>query len=96
MISLKNAEMNYDQNYQEIQEYRAFFDQVLEEEEFRTGNVRKVRAKKDCTIGSVGIVNETDIANETTKFQGLKVSEFLDRVKRVHIRFLESISADTE
>ena len=90
MIFLVNAGKNYDQDCDEIQEYRALFDQVLEEEEFCTGNVRKVRAEKDCTIGSVGIVNKTDIANETTKFQGLTEDVFLDRVKRVHIEFLKS------
>ena len=88
MISLKNAGMNYG----EIQEYQVLFNQARQQEELRTGNVRRVRSKNECTIGSVDIVNETDIANETTKFQGLTEDEFLDRVKRVHIRFLESIS----
>ena len=89
MISLANAKMKYDQNYQEIQQYRKLFDQALKEEEFSTGNVgRKDEDANGYTIGSV------DIVNKTTEFQGLTEDEFLDRVERVHIRFLESISAD--
>lgn len=84
MISLANAGMNYDQNYDEIQEYRSLFVQVLGQEDLRTGNVRKVKAKNECTVGSVNIVNKT------TKFQGLTEDEFLDHVKRVHIEFLKS------
>lgn len=84
MISLANAGMNYDQNNDEIQKYQRLFDHQVLQGELLTGNVRKVRAKNECTVGSVNIVNKT------TKFQGLTVDEFLDRVKRVHIEFLKS------
>ena len=85
MISLANAEMNYDQDYNEIQKYQRLFDQALQQEEgLCDGNVRRVRSKNECTVGSVNIVNKT------TKFQGLTEDEFLDRVKRVHIEFLKS------
>ena len=70
----------------EIQEYQNLFDEALEQEGLRTGNVR--RRSQNSTVGSVEIVNET------TKFQEMKVYEFLDCVTRVHIRFIESISAD--
>ena len=82
MISFENAGMNYDQDLEEIQEYRRLFDQALEKEGLYVGNFRRVRAMKECTIGSIDTVN----------LQGMNVGEFLNRVNRVHIRFLESIS----
>ncbi len=82
MISFENAGMNYDQDLEEIQEYRRLFDQALEKEGLHVGNFRRVRAMKECTIGSIDTVN----------LQGRNVGEFLNRVNRVHIRFLESIS----
>ena len=64
----------------EIQEYKNLFGQALKQEGLRTGNV------------GGDIIGSVEIANETAKFQERTVSEFLDRVTRVHIRFLESIS----
>ena len=87
MISLANAEMNYDQDCDEIQEYRRLFGQALEPEELHAGNFLLVKAEKDCTIGSINIAN-------IQKMTVSEFREFLDGVKRVHIRFLESISAD--
>ena len=80
MINLENAEMDYDQ----IKEYRRLFDKALEQEGLRTGNVG-LKKGNECTVGSI------EIANETAKFQRMMVCRFLDRVKRVHIRFLERI-----
>ena len=44
-----------------------------------------MRRGNECTLGSV----------ETDGFQGMDVCEFLDRVKRVHTRFLKSVSEPT-
>ena len=85
MISLANAGMNYDQNYDEIQEYRRLFDQALQQEGLHAGNFRRIKAKKQCAIGSIDTTNLGGMTE--SKFRG-----FLDRVTRVHIRFLESIS----
>ncbi len=84
-ISLASTGMNYDQDYDEIQEYRRLFDQALQQERLQAGNFRLIRAEEECTIGSI----------DTAELRGMTKSEFrefLDRVTRVHIRFLESIS----
>ncbi len=79
MINLTEAKKSYDV----VPEYRNRFNEALKKEGLRARKVAP-REEEECTVGSI----------ETSKFQGLKVSEFLDRVKRVHIRFLESILAD--
>ena len=85
-IGLASTGMNYDQDYDEIQEYRRLFDQALQQEEgLCDGNFLLIKAKEECTIGSI----------DTAELRGMTKSEFrefLDRVTRVHIRFLESIS----
>ena len=79
MIYLKNAGKSYDG----IQErYRDCFDEALNQEGLRAGNARIVRKGNERTIGSI----------DTANLQGMTVSEFLESVKRVHIRFLELIS----
>ena len=82
-IDLYEANMSYDV----VPEYRNRFDEALLQEGLCNGDVQMPKGN-ECTIGSV------DIVNETTKFQGLTEDEFLDRVKRVHIRFLKSILVD--
>lgn len=59
-------------------EYRSRFNEVLQQEELQAGCDRK-RKGNECTVGSI----------KTAEFQGMTVDEFLDRVKRVHIGFLE-------
>ena len=68
-----------------MREYRNCFDRALQEEKLSDGGTRRVKGN-ECTVGSV----------ETAKFQGMTVNKFLDRVKRVHIRFLDMISAKVE
>ena len=78
MIDLEDA----GESYNGIQEtYRDCFDEALNQEGLRAGNARIVRKGNERTIGSI----------ETTNLQGKTVSEFLDRVKQVHIGFLERI-----
>ena len=68
-----------------VSEYRDSFNKALQEEGLDAR--RFVRRKgNECTVGSV----------ETDNFQGMTVSEFLDRVTRVHIRFLDMIGAKVE
>ena len=57
----------------------------LREEGLDTGGTRLVMRPntQECAIGSI----------KTTDFQGMTVCEFLDRVKQVHIRFLDMIGA---
>lgn len=76
-IGLGKAGMRYD----EVPEYRSRFNKALTQEGLRAGNVR-MKEGDECTVGSIDTVN----------LQGMTVNEFLDRVKRVHIRFLELIS----
>ena len=79
MIYLDNA----GQNYNGIQEtYQDYFNEALNQEGLHAGNARIVRWGKERTIGSI----------DTENLQEMNVREFLLRVKRVHIRFLESIS----
>ena len=82
MIYYSNVRMNVGESGGVVRGYRDHFNETLQEEGLCTGGVR-MRIGNECTIGSV----------ETTNFQGMEVNEFLDRVTRVHIRFLESISA---
>ena len=67
-----------------MREYRNCFDRSPPRRE-TIGGTRRVKGN-ECTVGSV----------ETAKFQGMTVSEFLDRVTRVHIRFLDMIGAKVE
>ena len=82
MIHLENAGMSIEESDGMVSEYRDRFNEALQEEGL---DARRFGRKKgnECTVGSVEIAN----------FQSMTVSEFLDRVTRVHIRFLESISA---
>ena len=80
MIDLEDA----GESYNEIQErYRDFFVEALNQEGLCAGNARIVRKGNERTIGSI----------DTANLQGMTVCEFLDRVTRVHIRFLELLSA---
>ena len=87
MIFHSNAGMNVEESREIIRGFRDRFNEAIEEEGLCAGGVR-MKIGDECTIGSV------ETANETTKFQGMDVSEFLDRVTRVHTRFLEAISTD--
>ena len=82
MIYLENAGRSVEKSDGMVHEYRDRFKEALQKEGLCAGRVR-MRRGNECTIGSV----------ETANFQGMMVSEFLNRVTRVHIRFLESISA---
>lgn len=74
---------NAGQNYNGIQEtYRDYFNEALDQEGLPAGNARIVRRGRERTIGSIN----------TENLQEMTVRKFLHRVKRVHIRFLESIS----
>ena len=68
-----------------LREYRNCFDRALQEEGLSDGGTRRGPGN-ECTIGSV----------KTAHFQGMTVSEFLNRVTRVHIRFLDMIEAKVE
>ncbi|MDE2811149.1 MAG: hypothetical protein OXN90_22250 [Gemmatimonadota bacterium] len=82
MIHLENAGRSIEESDGMVSEYRDSFNEALQEEGLDAR--RFVRRKgNECTVGSV----------EIASFQSMTVSEFLDRVTRVHIRFLESISA---
>lgn len=65
-----------------VYEYRKHFQKVLQQVELSGGVSGKVKNTQECTIGFI----------DTANFQGLTEDEFLNQVKRVHIRFLESIS----
>ncbi len=66
-----------------LYEYRNCFTKALQEGELSDGGIDVDNSRgNQCTVGSV----------EITNFQGMTESEFLDRIKQVHIRFLESIS----
>ena len=77
MINLTEAEKSYDV----VHEYRNRFNEALKKEGLRA---RKVDPREDdeCTIGSI----------DTANLQRMTISEFLNRVNRVHIEFLKSIS----
>ncbi len=82
MIDRGNAGKSVKESAGMILEYRNCFDSALRKEQLCAGGNRR-RAGNQCTIGSI----------KTANFQGMTLSEFLDRVKRVHIKFLESVSA---
>ena len=85
MIYLENAGMSVEESAGMVSEYRDSFNEALQEKGL---DARRFGRKKgnECTVGSVEIAN----------FQSMTVSEFLDRVTRVHIRFLDMISAKVE
>ena len=64
-----------------LYKYRNCFDRALQEEGLSDGGARRVKGNQ-CTVGSVEIPN----------FQEMTASDFLDRVTRVHIGFLEFAS----
>ncbi len=65
-----------------VYEYRKHFKKVLQQAGL-SGNVRgRVKKVQECAIGSI----------DTANLQGMIISEFLDRVRRVHIEFLKSVS----
>ena len=92
IIDLENAGINGEEiNEAEIEEmvdrYQERFREVREQEGLEgtvpgRGGVSRTWGNQR-TIGSI----------KTTNFQGMTVSEFLDRVTRVHIRFLDMIGA---
>ena len=84
MMFLPNAKMSVKDSDDTVWEYRDRFDEALRKEGLAARDLR-MRRGNECTLGSV----------ETDRFQGMDVCEFLDRVKRVHIRFLESVSKST-
>ena len=65
----------------DVHGYRDRFNDILSGEGLRTGSVR-LKIGKECAIGSV----------ELDDLQGVGVNEFLDRVMRVHVKFLEAMS----
>ena len=81
MIFHSNARMNFGEI---TRRYWNCFDETLQEQGLCTGGTHR-KCGNECTIGSV----------ETADFQGMEVGEFLERVTRVHTKFLESISTDT-
>ena len=64
-----------------LYKYRNCFDRALQEEGLSDGGARRVKGNQ-CTVGSIEIPN----------FQEMTASDFLDRVTRVHIGFLEFAS----
>lgn len=82
MIYLENAGRSVGESDDMVREYRDCFNAALQQEELWAGSVRMKRGN-ECTVGSV----------EITNFQSMTASEFLDRVTRVHIRFLDMIGA---
>ena len=82
MINLINAGKKVEESEGEVRGYRDCFNQVLREVGLDTGDVG-LRMGRECTIGSI----------KTAKFQGMTVCEFLDKVTRVHISFLDMIGA---
>lgn len=85
MISLSSAGQSVEESNGMMSEYQSCFDRALQEEGLSEGGARRVRGN-ERTIGSVA----------TTNFQGMTASEFLNRVTRVHIRFLDMIEAKVE
>lgn len=84
MMCLSNANMSVEDSDDTVWEYRDRFDEALRKEGLAARDLQ-MKKGNNCTLGSV----------ETDCFQGRDVCEFLDRVKRVHIRFLESVSKPT-
>ena len=79
-LRLMNVLYDVGLDYDEVQEeYRSRFKEALSEGGLSPGKIRLVRAKYQCTTGSI----------ETDKISEMTVSKFLDGVKRVHIGFLE-------
>ena len=78
MVNLSNAAGSIGES--DVHGCRDRFDATLQEEGLSTGGVR-LKIGNECTIGSV----------ELAGFQGMEVDEFLERVTRVHVRFLESM-----
>lgn len=85
MIYLSSAGRRVEESNGMMREYRNCFDRALQEEGLAGGGTRR-RLGNECTVGSV----------KTAHFQGMTVSEFLNRVTRVHIRFLDMIEAKVE
>ena len=85
MINIQNVGRTVERR--EVEGYRDRFEEALREEGLDTGGTRLVMGPnaQECTIGSI------KTTNKTTNFQGMTVCEFLDKVTRVHVRFLESI-----
>ena len=83
MINIQNVGRTVERR--EVVGYRDRFEKALGEEGLDTGDIGLVMRSnaQECTIGSI----------KTTNFQGMTVSEFLERVTRVHIRFLDMIGA---
>ena len=83
MINIQNVGRTVERG--EVEGYRDRFEKALGEEGLDTGDIGLVMRSnaQECTIGSI----------KTTNFQGMTVSEFLERVTRVHIRFLDMIGA---
>ena len=83
MINIQNVGRTVERG--EVEGYRDCFKEALREKGLDTGGIGLVMRSnaQECTIGSI----------KTTDFQGMTVSEFLDRVTRVHIRFLDMIGA---
>lgn len=81
MIGIQNVGRTVEKR--EVEGYRARFEEALGEVGLDTGGTGLVMGPntRGCTVGSV----------EITNLQGMTASEFLDRVTRVHVRFLESI-----
>ncbi len=80
-LRLRIEHCNAGLDFNEVQEeYRSRFKETLEKEGLYPGNLGG--GPYVSTVGSI----------KTTKFQGMELSEFLERVKRVHIGFLERIS----
>ena len=85
MIHLENAGRSVEESDGMVREYRDCFNEALQEEGLGARRFGPKRGN-ECTVGSV----------ETDNFQGMTVSEFLDQVTRVHIRFLDMIGAKVE
>ena len=83
MINIQNVGRTVERR--EVVGYRDRFKEALREEGLDTGGTRLVMRPntQECTIGSI----------KTTDFQGMTVCEFLDKVTRVHVRFLDMIGA---
>ncbi len=81
MINIQNVGRTVEGR--EVEGYRDRFEEALREEGLETGGIGLVMGPntQECTIGSI----------KTTNFQGMTVCEFLGKVTRVHVRFLESI-----
>ena len=85
MIDLENAGINEAGIKEMVGRYQERFREVREQEGLEgtvpgRGGVSRAGGNQR-TVGSI----------KTTNFQGMTVCEFLDKVTRVHVRFLESI-----